>query len=114
MKNWLGQEIAPGCIVGRGARDGNTSSFKVGRVVKLLPEKRLVRVAWFWEAKHLGYGPNAVLDEFGNEIGFPRQPGFYPGFPEWGDGAIQYGSPNVDTLFLLAPETFGEEVPLDA
>lgn len=42
--NWLGQEILPGTVVYRGAREGNSSSYKVGVVesVKL----GTARVAW--------------------------------------------------------------------
>jgi hypothetical protein len=47
MKNWLGQRIKVGDVVWRGARDGNTSSFKVGRVIE--SENDRVRVHWLYE-----------------------------------------------------------------
>lgn len=47
MINWLGQEIAPGKAVYRGARNGNSSSFKIGRVESVKGEK--VRVHWLCE-----------------------------------------------------------------
>ena len=47
MKNWLGQEIKPGDVVGRGAREGNTSSFKIG-VVDVIDDKG-IRVNWLYE-----------------------------------------------------------------
>lgn len=47
MKNWLGQDIEVGSIVYRGAREGNTSSYKVGRVLEVRPERAKVTVQWF-------------------------------------------------------------------
>jgi hypothetical protein len=46
MYNWLGQKIEVGTVVGRGARDGNTSTFKVGVVTGLDEKKQTARVAW--------------------------------------------------------------------
>ena len=45
ITNWLGQELTVGSKVYRGARDGNTSSFKVGVVTKLAP----FTVNWLFE-----------------------------------------------------------------
>ena len=45
ITNWLGQELTVGSKVYRGARDGNTSSFKVGVVTKLEP----FTVNWLFE-----------------------------------------------------------------
>lgn len=50
MHNWAGQEIKVGTTVARGAREGNTSAFKVGRVIKLNHEKKTARVDWDREA----------------------------------------------------------------
>ncbi|QXO13987.1 hypothetical protein SEA_ILLUMINE_62 [Mycobacterium phage Illumine] len=47
--NWAGQQIEPGAVVWRGARDGNTSSFKVGRVVSVDDDKETARVQWVAE-----------------------------------------------------------------
>lgn len=49
MKTWAGQFLIEGSIVGRGARDGNTSSFKVGVVERFYPEGDKVRVHWLFE-----------------------------------------------------------------
>ena len=47
MQNWLGQEINVGDYVYRGARDGNSSTFKIGLVVAERDDK--VRVLWLFE-----------------------------------------------------------------
>lgn len=49
ITNWMGQEIFVGDYVFRGARDGNTSSFKVGKVLSLNHEKQTARVNWLFE-----------------------------------------------------------------
>lgn len=49
MKNWIGQDINVGDVVYRGARDGNTSSFKIGRVEKVNETKRLITIWWIVE-----------------------------------------------------------------
>lgn len=46
MKNWLGQDIGPGSIVYRGARDGNSSSFKIGVVDYVTERNSTARVIW--------------------------------------------------------------------
>ena len=48
MKNWLEQEIDVDTVVYRGAREFDSSSFKVGRVLKVDPAKRTVRVHWLF------------------------------------------------------------------
>lgn len=55
IKNWAGQEIRVGDVVWRGARDGNMSSFRVGRVVAIHEDKRTAHVRYAparWGAKH--------------------------------------------------------------
>ncbi|QNJ57143.1 hypothetical protein L3Y21_gp126 [Gordonia phage Rabbitrun] len=57
LQNWLGQYFSVGNRVCRGARDGNTSSFKVGIVEGVNAEKRNVRVHWVatpagWRDEH--------------------------------------------------------------
>ena len=44
LRNWLGHPIEPHDIVYRGAREGNSSSFRVGIVLAVGPRK--VRVRW--------------------------------------------------------------------
>lgn len=48
MKNWLGQDIVAGTVVYRGAREGDSSSFRVGVVDLVREEKRTARVIWHW------------------------------------------------------------------
>ena len=48
LTNWVGQPVEVGTIVGRGARDGNTSSFKVGVVTKAQANERPT-VHWMYE-----------------------------------------------------------------
>lgn len=87
--NWLGQEISAGTIVGRGARDGNTSSFKVGRVVAIKSDGS-VRVEWLW------LQDCSWLDG----IKVHRRVDIY-----------SFGNPHRDTLFVLDPDTFEVAVP---
>jgi hypothetical protein len=49
--NWLGDEFEVGDWVFRGARDGNSSSFKVGQVVKV--DDKGVRIHWKYEPAHV-------------------------------------------------------------
>lgn len=46
MKNWAGLDIQPGMTVWRGARDGNTSSYKIGVVDSVNEAKGTARVKW--------------------------------------------------------------------
>ncbi|MFE7797031.1 hypothetical protein [Nocardia sp. NPDC057440] len=85
IDNWLGQTIKPGTIVGRGARDGNTSSFKVGKVISVDAEKRTARIEWLL---YPAYRP-------GSEVTWERF------------RSEHRGTPAVDTLFVLDHKTFG-------
>lgn len=49
MNNWIGQNIDVGSVVWRGARQGNTSSFKVGQVERVNEQKGVARVRWLFE-----------------------------------------------------------------
>ena len=49
MLNWLGQDVKAGSVVFRGARQGNSSSHKIGVVEYVNEETRKVRVAWKYE-----------------------------------------------------------------
>ncbi|QAX95699.1 hypothetical protein SEA_YOUREADOPTED_57 [Mycobacterium phage YoureAdopted] len=79
--NWAGQRIEPGAIVWRGGRDGNTSSFKVGRVEAV---DRTARVRWV-----------AEMDWRGNVRLL---------------GEKSIGRPNVDSLALIDPATLSDRV----
>ncbi|ASR84803.1 hypothetical protein SEA_HURRICANE_58 [Mycobacterium phage Hurricane] len=80
--NWAGQDISPGAVVWRGARDGNLSAFKVGVVeaVGVQPGKATVR----WVAEQ-GWGGDARL-------------------------LNSTGRPAVDSLALLDPSTLSEKI----
>lgn len=87
MRNWLGQEIVPGSVVYRGARDGNSSSFKVGVVRTVDEDKHTARVDWkfqpggWWHRK----------DSAGNQERLTS-----------GVSVIQgAGSPAIDSLVLV-------------
>ena len=54
MKNWLGQDIVAGTLVYRGARQGDSSSFRVGRVVDERNNNK-VRVTWLLEPSNYDY-----------------------------------------------------------
>lgn len=88
IENWVGQKIRVGDIVGRGARDGNTTVVRVGRVIYVNPEKGTVKIQYLLEPTY----------------GWERQQGRKPW--RWLEqGGI--GSPSIDTVFLLNPATFG-------
>lgn len=48
MLNWLGQDIVAGAVVYRGARQGDSSDFRVGVVSKVNEATGKVTVAWKW------------------------------------------------------------------
>jgi hypothetical protein len=54
MKNWLGQDIVEGDVVYRGAREGDSSSFRIGIVDLIRDEKRTARVIWHWVGSSTG------------------------------------------------------------
>lgn len=86
MKNWLGQELSVGDLVYRGARDGNTSSFKVGIIVAISAGK--ARVLWKYEPGVY----NVLLAD-----------GKYEQY--WGVRRLETsGSPNIDSLVRLDPD----------
>lgn len=94
IRNWLAQDIKVNSIVGRGARCGNKTEVKVGRVIDVDAEKRTVRVHWLLEPTY----------------GWEREKGAH----SWRDISAQNskGSPNVDTLFLLDKWSFSGSVPV--
>lgn len=88
MKNWAGQEVSAGTVVGRGARDGNTSSFKVGLVLETLDDGRAV-VQWATERRGNGRG----------QVRF--------------DGKPSIGRTDLHALFQLDIETLDAELQED-
>lgn len=88
MKNWLAQEIEVGSKVYRGARDGNSSSFKVGIVSKLNEEKRTARVEWHWGPAMFWLRPDPKDSNTWWRLEFPSK-------------IESVGSPSVDSLALL-------------
>jgi hypothetical protein len=81
--NWLGQEIYVGDYVGCGRRDGNTSCYRLGRVVDLDESKRTASVAWLyepWDGNRNGQSWISIQTY---------------------TGRASIGSPGIDTLFLL-------------
>ncbi|PBC38490.1 hypothetical protein CJ179_38490 [Rhodococcus sp. ACS1] len=58
MKNWLGQDIQEGTFIGRGSRDGDHSSYRIGRV-KALKDKGAVSVRWIAEVQSYARTPVA-------------------------------------------------------
>lgn len=65
VTNWLGQDITAGDFVYRGAREGNSSSFKVGRVVRVNTASDKVTVEWAAEAP---YTEDYVVWENGQKV----------------------------------------------
>lgn len=80
--NWAGQRIEPGAAVWRGARDGNTSSFKIGRVEAADGETARVR----WVAEMVWPGDVRLL------------------------GEKSIGRPSIDSLTLIDPATLSNKV----
>jgi hypothetical protein len=91
VRNWLGQDIQVGSVVGRGARQGNSSDFKIGVVTAL--GNRKVRVQWKFES-------SSFNEYSANKNGKWNE--FWAFVPRSVDGA---GSPSIETLMLLDQET---------
>lgn len=86
MRNWLGQDIQTGSVVYRGAREGNSSSYKVGVVERLNEEKGTARVNW----KYQPYGYHWRKDASGNNERVKAV------------GSMNSaGSPDIDSLVLV-------------
>lgn len=51
MRNFLGQQFQVGDAVWRGAREGNSSSFKAGHVAKVGRDS--ITVSWLWTRGHV-------------------------------------------------------------
>ncbi|QMP84249.1 hypothetical protein HUN41_00131 [Streptomyces phage Coruscant] len=57
MINWLGQDIVAGTVVYRGARQGDSSDFRVGVVSKVNEATGKVTVAWKWTGSNATVSP---------------------------------------------------------
>ncbi|OZD23834.1 hypothetical protein CH253_08200 [Rhodococcus sp. 06-156-3C] len=88
MKNWAGQGISAGTVVGRGARDGNLTAFKIGLVLETLDDGRAV-VQWATERRRDSRGP----------VRF--------------DGKPSIGRTDLHSLFQLDIETLDAELQED-
>lgn len=96
MKNWLGHEIAPGVVVYRGARQGNSSSFKVGVVETVNETKGTARVAW----KYTDSALHELVDRgqtWGN--GSPKMDHVFVAYVPY--RMDSKGSPGIDSLVVL-------------
>lgn len=87
MRNWLGQEILPGSVVYRGAREGNSSSFKVGVVRTVNEDKRTARVDWKFRPGGYWYRTDAAGNNERLTSGVTQV-----------EGA---GSPDINSLVLI-------------
>ena len=104
MYNWIGQEIKVGSIVGRGARDGNSSTFKIGRVTKINPDKNTARVEWQYASRAVyKVTPHGIYNDGSPKFLREGILGFAPSSKSW--GATGVGSPSVESLFVLPDDT---------
>jgi len=83
MKSWLGQTIKPGDVVYRGARDGTTSTFKIG-VVEYVKEQT-ARVVWKYRHAWERITPDGQSTYFVN----------------YGESMDSMGSPSLDSLVVV-------------
>lgn len=97
VKNWLGQDIEVGSVVGRGARAGNTSDFKIGVVTKVSPDKEKVSVAWKYESARAGRWVDTGKM---NWQGRPSQN--YEAFGYCPYKIDSVGHPSIEGVFLLS------------
>lgn len=69
MRNWLGQDINVGDLVYRGARNGNSSEFKIGEVTRTT-DMGVVRVHWLFKqtSKWVAVNNNNVLRYYSKSI----------------------------------------------
>src|SRR6478735_6675436 len=84
LSNWLGQTLEVGDWVYRGARDGNSSSFKIGVITKIDEGRNKVRVNWLYE-------PLTLWDVDKNMVDAVRK-------------MNSAGSPDVDSLVRITPD----------
>lgn len=94
VTNWLGQDIEVGSYVYRGAREGNTSTFKIGIVSKIDPVKNSVRVAWHVESP---WSDQTDVYMSGNHFVLP--------FPRYRQLTTS-GTPSIDSLVVISGEAY--------
>lgn len=104
MKNWLGQEIEVGTIVGRGTKLSSSSVFQVGVVTELDPDRLKARVAWKYRSRGVVIATDSGKKWPDGRAIFDRE---YVGFApsentNGGKGALC----TVESLFVLSEETF--------
>jgi hypothetical protein len=116
MKNWLGQRIKVGDVVWRGARDVNTSSFKVGRVKGVAHDR--VHVNWMYENlwRRLGtefvvmptkIDSNGLLKSANSLVVI--HPDLLAYAEIWNERVSEYNATGDETLLKMIIEEFGEE-----
>ena len=91
MRNWLGQKIIVGDVVGRGARSDNTSEFKLG-VVDTIDDKG-VKVNWLYRCDTVWV--HSGRDKSGTVVG-PVLGSVTTAWPVKGSGR-----PDLNSLFRL-------------
>lgn len=97
MKNWLGQDIREGDVVYRGARQGDTSSFRIGIVDLVREDKGTARIEWKWVGSTTGVYNRIKYTRFYDDPDSYTVPG-----PHAYSGGK--GTSSVDTLVRMEPE----------
>jgi hypothetical protein len=88
MRNWLGQEINVGGYVYRGARQGDSSEYKIGIVTKVTESTRKVTVKWFARPSSISlYGDQGKVIKVG-VVGY----------------VDSSGTSDIDTMISVPPE----------
>lgn len=107
MKNWLGQEIEVGTIVGRGTKLSSSSVFQVGVVTELDPDRLKARVAWKYRSRGVVIATDSGKKWPDGRVIFDRE---YVGFaPSENQSASNGGKGalcTVESLFVLPEDTF--------
>lgn len=98
MKNWLGQDIEVGSWVYRGARDGNTSKYKIGKVTKVNDDTRKATVEWYAEPVEIQVIDN---NDFVTSVSAVRKSGWYRGAER------PKGTSDIDTMVVI-DDTYAE------
>lgn len=90
IRNWAGMDIRVGEVVWRGARDGNTSTYKIGVVESLNGQKRVARVNWLFEEGYTDWLVRGYI--------LPER---YKHLPNVRRVKGSSGSPTVDSLAII-------------
>lgn len=93
MRNWLGQEILPGSIVYRGARQGTGSDYKIGVVDSVTGEK--ARVKWKYFCTQLR---QYVID---GQYANGRDYGHWESYGLVAQDGMSAGNPSIESLVVL-------------